>query len=443
MLTYLRSLLTPPTFPDDEEKTRIARLLHIILITVMALVMLFAVPAFVLTPEFGRILIEIVLFGWSLFMLVLLRQGYLRTSGLLFGFTLWAVVSYGTYEAGGFAGSIMSAYIGIVVIIALILGWRTGAVFGLMSVAITGWMAYAEGQGMLPPAPDYITLTVLWIEFATVIIGVVALLAFVLHDLQRALYRARRHEKELALKIEEVQTLANQADEASQFKSRLIARISHELRTPLGALMGMSEMLQNNVYGPLSPAQEDITNRIINNAHLLERVFDELLDQSQIESGQLRLRHVPFSPQQVIEQVCANHLPLAERKGLVMEQQIDESLPHVVVGDEERVAQVVSNLIMNAIKYTPAGTVTVAARRGNNMAWEIEVKDTGIGISEEALAYVFEPFRQVEETVDRGYGGVGLGLSIVQQLVTAMNGRIQVASEVGQGSRFTITLPLQ
>lgn len=443
MVAQLRRWMTPPVFAEDEEKTRIARLLYIILIVVMALVMMFSVPAFLLTPEIGRILIEILLAIWAVLMLILLRRGHVYLAGFLLSFTLWAVVSYGTYEAGGFRGSTMSAYFGIILIAELLLGSRTGVVFGILSIAVTGLMYYGDVQGWMPPPASYATLSIFWIEFSVVVIGVVGLLSLVVNSLRRALERARRNEKELALKIEEARILAQKATEANEFKSQLIARISHELRTPLGALMGMSEMLNQNVYGPLTPAQQDITHRIINNSQALQHVFAELLDQSQIESGQLRLKEEQFSPQNLIQKVHSQCLLLAERKGLDLQVDVAPDLPDTVLGDKERIEQILSNLVVNAIKFTRNGRILICARQEDAAHWSLQVKDTGIGMSAETQAYIFEPFRRADETTRREFGGVGLGLSIVWQLVTAMNGTVHVESDVGQGSTFTVTLPLQ
>jgi signal transduction histidine kinase len=443
MLAQLRRWIAPPVFEGDEEKTRVARLLHIILITVMTLVMMFSVPAFLLTPEIGRVLIEILLAFWAVLMLVLLRRGYVYLAGFLLSFTLWAVVSYGTYEAGGFRGSTMSAYFGIILIAELLLGSRAGAIFGLLSIAVTGLMYYGDISGWMPPPASYATLAIFWIEFSVVVIGVVGLLSLVVNSLRQALERARRNEKELALKIEETQILAQRATEANEFKSQLIARISHELRTPLGALMGMSEMLHQNVYGPLTPPQQDITHRIINNSQALQNVFAELLDQAQMESGQLRLKEEQFSTKALIQKVHSQCLLLAERKGLALEVDVHPDLPDVMIGDEERIEQILSNLVVNAIKFTRVGHVFICARKEDDTHWLIQVKDTGIGISAEAQAYIFEPFRRADETTRREFGGVGLGLSIVQQLVTAMNGTVNVESEMGQGSTFTVVLPLK
>lgn len=245
------------------------------------------------------------------------------------------------------------------------------------------------------------------------------------------------------VEIKEVQKIADQATEANQFKSRFIARISHELRTPLGALMGMAEMLQEDIYGSLNDQQRDLVIRILNNASTLKHVFSELLDQSQIESGQLRLKQESFSPSDVIESVYTNYLSMALTKELSLHKEMAPDTPKMVIGDRARVEQILSNLVVNAIKFTNKGGVTLYLDGQEGLHWILKVKDTGTGISEEDMGMIFEPFRQADETTSRKYGGVGLGLSIVLLLVRAMNGTIHVESKLGQGSTFTVTLPCQ
>lgn len=176
---------------------------------------------------------------------------------------------------------------------------------------------------------------------------------------------------------------------------------------------------------------------------MLKEIFTELLDQSQIESGKLRLKAEEFSPKTLIETVHANYLPMALQKGLSVYVKIGSDLPPVLIGDRSRIEQIVTNLAVNAIKFTETGSITLHASLADATHWEIVVKDTGIGIDAEQLAYVFEPFRQIDETSSRKYGGVGLGLAIVQQLVEAMNGTVAVKSKLGQGTVFTVRLPLQ
>jgi two-component system capsular synthesis sensor histidine kinase RcsC len=167
------------------------------------------------------------------------------------------------------------------------------------------------------------------------------------------------------------------------------------------------------------------------------------LDQSQIESGQLRLKEEEFSFKTLSQNVYLQCLPLAERKGLALQVEVDPDLPDKLIGDKTRIEQSLSNLVVNAIKFTGIGEVLICVRKEDDRYWTLQVKDTGIGIPEETLTPIFEPFRRADESTRREYGGVGLGLAIVKQLVSAMNGSINVESEVGRGSTFTIVLPLK
>lgn len=442
-MVRLRKGLSPPVFDDDEEKTRIARLLNTILIFVMGLIMLFSVPAWFSTPEIGRIAVELFLAFWAVIMLVMLRRGYVRQAGFLLSFTLWTAVTYGTYEAGGFYGSTLSAYFGIILIAELILGIGIGIIFGALSIGAAALMLYLDAIGLLPPAPAYITPETFFWEFSAVVIGVVALLSLVMNSLHQALNRARQNELKLAQKVEEAQMLARQANEANEFKTQMLARVSHELRTPLGALMGMAEMLDHGIYGSLSAAQNEVIHRIIFNGQALNQVVSELLDQSQIELGQMVLKERPFSPKEMLQRVQYKCLPEAQVKGLELRTQGINDLPTALVGDESRIEQVLTNLVFNAIKFTQKGHVLISASLIDANLWQIQVADTGIGMDELAQSYIFEPFRQIDESIGREFGGVGLGLSIVKQLVTAMGGSISVESKVGEGSQFTVILPQQ
>jgi signal transduction histidine kinase len=253
--------------------------------------------------------------------------------------------------------------------------------------------------------------------------------------LQKALSR-------YTVEIKEVQEMAQRATEASNFKTHLIAQMSHELRTPVGALMGMAEILQQNIYGPLSPAQQDIVRRIIDNSQHLNQVFTQLLDQSRLESGQLQLHEEEFSPRSVIQTVYSSQLPAAVRKQLSLELEVTRALPTILLGDKVRIMQILTNLVVNAIKYTQAGHIEIRAGVDGPDQWFIEVSDTGIGIPPEAQADIFEPFRQLEGSNGRLQEGVGLGLSIVKQLTLAMKGSISLTSELGRGSLFRICLPM-
>jgi len=230
--------------------------------------------------------------------------------------------------------------------------------------------------------------------------------------------------------------------EIERMKSTIIAIVSHELRTPLNAILGYAEMLMEMIYGPLNEKQQGATTRILTNSKRLLSIVSDLLDQAQMEAGKLTIQMRPVKPSELIEGLHAVMDQIAVDKGLQLTSELDPGLPGAVTGDPARLQQVLVNLTNNAVKYTETGSVHVRLLKLDEQHWGLEVADTGRGIPEEALPYIFELFRQVEGTVTRDKGGVGLGLSIVKQLVQLMGGEIRVKSKVGTGSIFLVSLPM-
>jgi len=436
-----RKALSPPVFPGDEEKTRVAGMLNTILWIVLLMVVAFMIPAFIIAPEFHRIMVGFVLVLVAVGMQVTMRRGHVRSAAVVLSLVLFVVISIGTYLSGGFRGSTLSAYFGIVLIAGLLLGHWAALAYGLASITFAGWLVYADYQGLLPPPPATITQIAFWGEFSAVLIGTIGLLALVVTNLQRAYERAKRKESEMSFKLVESQQLTIWAQEASEFKSRLLARVSHELRTPLGAIVGMVEMLQMDPHGPLTDKQKELLERITVNSKYLETAFSELLEQSRIDKDVLNMQAASFSPARVLERVMPDLRKLAEQKGLEFAVQVAPDLPERLWGVSISVEQILIHLIRNAIKFTETGSVLVDLYKVDEERWAMRVTDTGIGIPREYQVAIFEPFRQVDESTARKYGGVGLGLSIVKRLTAALGGVVRVESEPGQGSTFTVTLP--
>ncbi|WP_435744394.1 PAS domain-containing sensor histidine kinase [Nocardioides sp. SYSU DS0663] len=232
----------------------------------------------------------------------------------------------------------------------------------------------------------------------------------------------------------------HQAQAASEAKSRFLTNVSHEVRTPLASLLAATELLED---AGLSPGQARMVTTIDRSGQRLLRLVDEILDLARIESGRADVRREPYRLQDVLEDV----MPLAEaagaRKGIEVTRHVDPAVPDELTGDPHRVAQVLTNLLDNAVKFTEQGTVTLTAQpAGNGELVAVEVTDTGIGIEPEQLDRVFDAFSQADESIVRRFGGTGLGLAIVRELVTAMGGSISVESAVGVGTRFRVTLPV-
>jgi signal transduction histidine kinase len=178
------------------------------------------------------------------------------------------------------------------------------------------------------------------------------------------------------------------------------------------------------------------------NAEQLSSLISDLLDQSRIEAGGLVLRISSFAPVQLVADVVSTLGLQAEDKGLTLTCAVDDALPAELAGDPRRLRQILVNLVSNAIKFTEDGSVDVRVYQPDDTHWAFGVSDTGPGIPERDQRYIFEPFRQVDGSPTRQHGGVGLGLSLVQQLVTLMGGEITLESQEGQGSTFTVVLPL-
>ena len=229
-------------------------------------------------------------------------------------------------------------------------------------------------------------------------------------------------------------------EEASRLKSAFLSNMSHELRTPLNSVLALSRVLVMQAGERLSPDELDYVEIIERNGRNLLDLINDLLDLAKIEAGRMDVRPAPFSPVQALENVLEMLAPLAGEQNIELRREIPEDLP-IIESDEIRVNQILQNLIGNAVKFTDAGSVTVSAASDGGRI-RIRIADTGIGIAPEDLPHIFDEFRQVDGSSARRHGGTGLGLAIARKTACMLYGDIAVESTPGEGSVFTLTLPL-
>ncbi|TMA77256.1 MAG: PAS domain-containing sensor histidine kinase [Deltaproteobacteria bacterium] len=288
--------------------------------------------------------------------------------------------------------------------------------------------------------------------------GEVTAVVTILHDRTEALEKARLYEQvkaaseqleekvreatgELVRRNELLQRQHFELEQASQLKSQFLANMSHEFRTPLNAILGYTSMLLQGVSGDMSPPQKNKMLRVDSNARHLLSIINDILDISRIEAGKMPLHLEEVEIAALVGELLAEVEPLIQKARLQVLTDLQPGL-QPAWSDRQKVKQIVLNLLTNAIKFTPLGHVKVIVR-GDEERREVRiaVEDTGIGIAPQDHDRVFEDFRQADNSVTREYGGAGLGLAICRRLAKMLDGRIELVSNVGAGSTFTLMIP--
>jgi PAS domain S-box-containing protein len=259
-------------------------------------------------------------------------------------------------------------------------------------------------------------------------------------------------ERKVEARTRDLDAAKERAEAADRVKSAFLATMSHELRTPLNSILGFTGIVLKGMAGPLTSEQQKQLGMVQGSARHLLDLINDVLDISKIEAGQLEIRCLPFDLRASIARVTGSVLPLAEKKGLSLRVVEPQSLPPMS-SDQRRVEQVLLNLLNNAIKFTERGAVTLTAMLVDDFdphgsgqpvrAACVRVSDTGIGMRQEDLSSLFQPFRQIDSGLQRQHEGTGLGLAICRRLTDLLGGTIVAESAPGEGSSFTVLLPLE
>jgi signal transduction histidine kinase/DNA-binding response OmpR family regulator len=239
-----------------------------------------------------------------------------------------------------------------------------------------------------------------------------------------------------------VELKARELEQASQYKSDFLANMSHELRTPLNSLLILSKLLSDNPQGNLTSEQVDYARTIKSSGNDLLLLINDILDLSKIEAGHLQIQSEILPLRRLAGDLRQMFQPIAEERKLSFEIEVAKDCPEEIETDRQRIEQVLKNLLSNAFKFTEKGEVRLRVRPAGPGQLALSVIDTGIGISTEQQDSIFEAFRQADGTISRRYGGTGLGLSISRELTRLLGGAITLESKPGEGSIFTVTLPL-
>jgi signal transduction histidine kinase len=338
------------------------------------------------------------------------------------------------YFTGGVQSPLFAVYVIEIAVLSLLSNLATTMLIAGLILIAYGTMCVLELTGTLaptdPPFRDGIVRSwqvVVVLGFAAFAIGVPTFFT------SRVLRRLRDREAQLEARTAELL-------EAGKQKSVFLASVTHELRTPIHGVQGLSDLIASGVYGPTTDRQREAAAAIKRSAQSLLHLVDDVLALVKAEVGRVEVYATEFALRDVIEQVSASVGWMLGTKRLGMTTEIVDA---TVITDRRLLSHILVNLVANAAKFTPEGGRVEIAARVDGQEIRLAVTDTGIGIPAEQLAIIFEPFRQVDGSDERSYGGAGLGLALVKRLTDALGGTVAVTSTVDRGSTFTVTIPLR
>lgn len=372
-------------------------------------------------------------------------KGYITQAGWLLVIT-FAVGATGVTFIDGYWGTVSTpAYLITVVLAALVLPLNALVPVGVASVLIFGGVTWLQEETSII---DYISDSAKT-QYSTVdpamnyVINQFFLLVLAALFLRQLRVEFDGRLAAMSESIKETEEARREAERANQAKSQFLANMSHELRTPLNAIIGYVEIMLAGMAGSIEEKQREILDHVHRNGKRLLALINDVLDLAKIEAGRQELNYMQASPREIVDDLVFNMRSLAQTKEITLKATIEDTTPDSVEIDVPKITQILTNLVGNAIKFTPKGGVEVQVDRDSDDGfWRIDVIDTGIGMPKDAANYIFDSFHQVDNTDTREYEGTGLGLAITKQLTEQMGGRISVQTQLGEGSTFTVVLPI-
>jgi signal transduction histidine kinase len=453
-LQSLSKLWLEPRSKDRDEAFRERSLRVSIAIVILVGLLSFAMTLFVFPSTWSLIsfptLHLVVLVGFFAAAYAVVHDRVNNAASLMVATSLVAATGFiiVTGQENAYAELIsgIPVFMFVILITALVMPRHVILPISLLSVAlyIVSILSNREVLSRLPaldPSPAYTAAILLFPTEGAILNRLRVEFDARLEAMRRSIQEAEfaRQQAEEARQQAEVQR--QRAEVSDKTKSQFLANMSHELRTPLNAIIGYDEAMLGGLAGEFKPEQSKLLGHIQYNSRRLLGLINDILDLSKIESGSLQVFLAPMSPQKIVRETVESLRSLANAKAIFLHVAFSESVPEIVLGDSNKLQQIIANLLSNAIKFTDQGGVTVEIDAVDPSYWQLRVRDTGLGMPPNAATYIFEPFQQVDNSDKRKYKGTGLGLAITKRLVERLGGTIEVVTELGKGSSFTVNLP--